>query len=124
MKQANQFLTLCAKRRVRVEYVSNEYDCTASRSIRRIRILPLINKRNLILAYHELMHVIGKRCELRLEEELRSWQLAYKYCPFNSALFNRVAAECLISYEEWADKRFTRTIAWKKAIVKCRAVIS
>jgi hypothetical protein len=72
---------------------------------------------------HEIGHCTGKRAKYRLDEELRAWQNAHRFLPSWHNNDSKQMARALISYEEWADKRFHRSIAWKRAIVKARMVI-
>lgn len=124
MSYKSHILILCHKHRIRLyETAKEETDCVSSRKARRIVVLPIINYRNYILALHEVMHCLGKKENARLNEELRAWSLVLKYSRFPNSEINSIISECLISYEEWADKRFHRSIAWKNAIVKARMAL-
>ena len=107
MKQAETFLALCRKRGVRVEYVQSEYDCAASRSNRRIRILPLVNKRNLLLAQHEFYHLLGPLPVRILDREMVAWQLVKKNALNWDGAADLLIFECLKSYIDYyrGDRR-------------------
>lgn len=124
MKYKNHIVALCQKHKITLyETALDEYACVSSRKARRIIVLPITNYRTYILALHECCHLLGKKERTILNEELRVWGLAYKYSRFPNKEINSIFAECLLSYEDWADKRFTRSIAWKRAIVKARMIL-
>lgn len=124
MNYKNHIVNLCQKHKITLyETAKEETGCLSSRKARRIIIMPVVNYRTYIFAIHEVMHCLGKKERLKLNEELRVWGLVLKYSRFPNKEINSIISECLLSYESWADKRFTRSLAWKRAIVKARKVI-
>ena len=120
----NHIVALCQKHKITLyETALDEYGCVSSRKARRVIVLPIANYRAYILALHECYHLLGKKERTILNEELRVWGLVLKYSRFPSREINSIVADCLLSYESWADKRFHRSLAWKRAIVKAKMIL-
>lgn len=95
----------------------------ATPAIRTVRTSKPRGRADCAFILHEIGHCIGKRAKYRLDEELRAWQNAHRFSRSWGNKENIRMAECLLSYEEWADNRFHRSTAWKNAILKAREIV-
>lgn len=122
MKEREHTLTLVEKFGLRLVVRKGGFNATPA--LRIVRAPRVKTRADCLSLKHEIGHCVGKRSRYRLDEELRAWQNAHRFSLKWGKNDDKQMALALLSYEEWADKRFHRSLAWKKAIVKCRAVIS